>query len=66
MATGAWMPCSGNRRAGVPVRCISTECQIASHRGYEFDDTDVKDVSALADKFALEIPREYIEQIRGL
>jgi lincosamide nucleotidyltransferase A/C/D/E len=52
--------------AGLPVRCISPEFQIASHRGYEFDETDVGDVCALADKFGLDIPREYRERLRKL
>ena len=45
---------------GLPVRCISPEFQIRSHTGYEFGETDIKDVAALADKFALDIPQEYL------
>lgn len=41
---------------GLPVRCISPEFQIRSHSGYELDDTDVKDVTALAHKFGLDLP----------
>ena len=44
---------------GMSVRCISPEFQIRSHRGYEFNDADVKDVTALARKFGLGIPQEY-------
>ena len=41
---------------GLPVRCISPEFQIRSHSGYELDDTDVEDVTALARKFGLDLP----------
>jgi lincosamide nucleotidyltransferase A/C/D/E len=45
---------------GVPVRCISPEFQIHSHTGYEFNDADVQDVTALAHAFGLQIPQEYL------
>ncbi len=45
---------------GLPVRCISPEFQIRSHTGYEFDETNVKDVTALAHRFGLDIPQEYL------
>ena len=45
---------------GLPVRCISPEFQIRSHTGYEFDETDVKDVTALAHRFGLDLPQEYL------
>jgi lincosamide nucleotidyltransferase A/C/D/E len=44
--------------AGMPVRCISAEFQIRSHTGYETNEADVKDVTALARKFGLHIPEE--------
>ena len=46
---------------GLPVRCISPEFQICSHTGYEIDETDHRDVCALADRFVLNIPQEYQE-----
>lgn len=44
---------------GLPVRCTSPEFQIRSHSGYDLNDTDVKDVSALAHKFGLDLPQEF-------
>jgi lincosamide nucleotidyltransferase A/C/D/E len=45
---------------GMTVRCISPEFQIWSHMGYAFSQADVKDVTALAYKFGLRIPDEYL------
>ncbi len=45
---------------GLPVRCISPEFQIRSHTGYNFGEMDVKDVTALAHRFGLDIPQEYL------
>ncbi len=42
---------------GLPVRCLSPEFQMRSHSGYELNDMDVKDVTALADKFGLNLPQ---------
>jgi lincosamide nucleotidyltransferase A/C/D/E len=41
------------------VRCISPEWTIKFHSGYELKDKDFKDVSALCEKFGLELPEEY-------
>ncbi len=45
---------------GLPVRCLSPEFQIRSHSGYELNDKDVEDVTALADKFGLDLPQEFL------
>ena len=44
---------------GQRVRCISPEWTIKFHSGYELKDKDFKDVSALCEKFGLELPEEY-------
>lgn len=38
------------------VRCVSAEYQIHSHTQYELDETDYRDVRALADEFGLPLP----------
>ena len=45
---------------GLPVRCTSPEFQIRSHSGYDLNDTDVDVVTALADKFGLDLSREIL------
>jgi lincosamide nucleotidyltransferase A/C/D/E len=44
----------------LPVRCISPEFQISSRTGYKLAATDVQDVTALALKFGLPIPEQYL------
>jgi lincosamide nucleotidyltransferase A/C/D/E len=44
---------------GLPVRCTSPEFQMRSHSGYELNDMDIKDVTALADKLGLDLPQEF-------
>ena len=44
------------------VRCMSPEFQIGSHSGYELGERDIKDVAALAEKFALNIPEEILNR----
>ena len=46
--------------ADVSVRCISPEFQISSHTGYRCAATDVHDVTALAEKFGLLMPEQYL------
>ena len=45
--------------AGQTVRCISPEWTIKFHSGYELKEKDYKDVSALCEKFGIELPAEY-------
>jgi len=45
--------------AGRSVACTSPEWLVSSHSGYEVDETDWHDVSALCARFDLPIPAEY-------
>ena len=45
--------------AGHPVRCISPEWIVRFHSGYELRLKDFHDVSALCQKFGIELPAEY-------
>jgi len=45
--------------AGQTVRCISPEWTIKFHSGYELKEKDYKDVSALCEKFGIELPAQY-------
>ncbi|MFY9930323.1 MAG: hypothetical protein WAK82_20195 [Streptosporangiaceae bacterium] len=44
---------------GLPVRCCTVECQVASHLGYEPDGQDRSDMAELARQFQLELPAPY-------
>ncbi len=44
---------------GQTVRCISAEYVVKFHSGYELKDKDFQDVSAICEKFGIEIPKEY-------
>lgn len=44
---------------GHVVRCISVEYLIKFHTGYAFDENDVKDVSALCERFGIPMPQAY-------
>jgi len=44
---------------GHPVRCISPEWMVRFHSGYVLTEKDYKDVSALCEKFGIELPEEY-------
>jgi lincosamide nucleotidyltransferase A/C/D/E len=46
---------------GHPVKCISPEWMVKFHCGYEFDDDDYRDVKALCQHFAIEMPLEYVK-----
>ncbi|MFI5385054.1 MAG: nucleotidyltransferase domain-containing protein [Fimbriimonadales bacterium] len=46
---------------GLPVRCISAEWMVRFHTGYPLDENDFKDVSALSQRFGIEIPEGYDE-----
>src|ERR1041385_2716806 len=45
--------------AGQPVKCISPEWAINFHSGYELKEKDYKDVSALCEKFGINLPPAY-------
>jgi lincosamide nucleotidyltransferase A/C/D/E len=50
---------------GRPVRCPTPEFQIDSHTGYTLKETDIRDVTALRDKFELSLhpqQQEYLNQ----
>jgi lincosamide nucleotidyltransferase A/C/D/E len=42
-----------------PVRCISPEWLVKFHSGYPLKVKDLKDVSAICEKFGIELPEEY-------
>lgn len=44
---------------GQSVRCMSAEYMVKFHTGYQLDENDYKDVSALCEKFGIEYPEEY-------
>lgn len=44
---------------GQNVRCISPEYMVKFHSGYELRDKDYQDVSALCEKFDIDLPEEY-------
>lgn len=41
------------------VRCISAEYMVQFHTGYELKESDYQDVSALCEKFGIDLPDEY-------
>ena len=44
---------------GYPVKCISVEWMVKFHSGYELDENDYHDVSALCERFGIALPAEY-------
>jgi lincosamide nucleotidyltransferase A/C/D/E len=44
---------------GHTVRCISPESMVKFHSGYELKEKDFQDVSALCERFGIELPEEY-------
>jgi lincosamide nucleotidyltransferase A/C/D/E len=44
---------------GKTVRCISAEYAVKFHSGYELNEKDFRDISALCEKFGIELPKEY-------
>jgi lincosamide nucleotidyltransferase A/C/D/E len=44
---------------GHTVRCISAEWAVKFHSGYELEDKDFRDVSALCKKFGIALPKIY-------
>lgn len=49
---------------GQTVRCISPEWAVKFHSGYELKEKDFRDVSALCQKFGIELPATY-ERFKG-
>lgn len=41
------------------VRCISPEYMVKFHTGYAIRESDIKDVTALCERFGIEYPEEY-------
>lgn len=44
---------------GQTVQCIDPEHMVKFHSGYELREKDYQDVSALCEKFGIELPQEY-------
>ncbi len=44
---------------GRAVRCISPEYVVKFHSGYELKEKDFQDVSAICEKFNIQLPKEY-------
>jgi lincosamide nucleotidyltransferase A/C/D/E len=44
---------------GHEIRCISPEWVVKFHSGYELKEKDLEDVSAICEKFGIELPEEY-------
>ncbi|MBZ5621501.1 MAG: aminoglycoside nucleotidyltransferase [Acidobacteriia bacterium] len=49
---------------GCPVRCISPEWMVRFHSGYELKEKDYQDVSALCERFGIDLPKEYLKWVR--
>ncbi len=45
---------------GNTVRCIAPEWVVKLHSGYALEEKDFKDVSAVCEKFGIELPEEYV------
>ncbi len=43
----------------ISVKCTSAEDLVRFHSGYQLDEKDYADVSALCEKFGIELPEEY-------
>lgn len=60
---GVFYPAYSFKGAGkideYPVKCLTAEYQVESYMGYEIDEDDYKDVSALCEKFNIPLPEEY-------
>lgn len=44
---------------GYPVKCISATWMVKFHSGYELDENDYRDVSAVCRRFGIPLPDEY-------
>ncbi len=49
---------------GHSVKCISAEQIIKFHTGYDPDENDIKDVSALCERFGINYPEEYRNKLK--
>ena len=47
--------------SGRAVRCVSPEWMVKFHSGYDLKEKDFRDVSALCEKFGIELPRGYVQ-----
>ncbi|MFE6888178.1 nucleotidyltransferase domain-containing protein [Streptomyces sp. NPDC057694] len=50
----AWFGGNGALQ-GEPVRCLTVQGQVACHAGYELDDEDRRDMTALHDRFGVDL-----------
>jgi lincosamide nucleotidyltransferase A/C/D/E len=50
---------------GRTVKCTTPEFQVSSHSGYALKDKDFADVSALCEKFGIQLPAEYANWKNG-
>jgi lincosamide nucleotidyltransferase A/C/D/E len=50
---------------GHSVRCITPEWLVKFHTGYRFDENDFKDVTALCERFGIDLPNEYMQEKKG-
>lgn len=44
---------------GYPVKCVPPDWMVKFHSGYELDEDDYRDVSALCERFGIALPDEY-------
>lgn len=51
--------------SGYPVKCIAPEWSVKFHTGYELDENDFLDVSALCRRFNISLPKEYEKFVKG-
>ena len=62
-ANGEFYPAEALKGTGTvgerAVKCTTPEWLVRSHTGYELDETDWSDVSALSKRFGIPIPDEY-------
>jgi lincosamide nucleotidyltransferase A/C/D/E len=49
---------------GHTLRCIPPEFMVKFHSGYELKEKDFKDVSAICEKFNIELPQEYYKFLK--
>ena len=57
---------SGKGKIGdIEICCIDAKKQVEFHRGYNFDENDVKDVFLLCETFGIEVPIEYEKGKKG-
>ncbi|WP_406347420.1 nucleotidyltransferase domain-containing protein [Streptomyces sp. NBC_00144] len=50
----AWFSGNGTLQ-GEPVRCLTAQGQAACHTGYELDEEDRRDMTALRDRFGVDL-----------